>query len=218
MAADQGPADARRLRVDAVVLAAGCSQRMRGVNKLLADLAGRPLVQHAVESVSRSKAAAVVVVTGHQAELVRQALAPCCARLVHNPHYARGLSSSLKAGVDAVSTDSAGVLVCLGDMPAVTARELNLIIDAFTERGGRVICVPVLDGRRGNPVLWPREFLPEFLELTGDEGARRLLARHAGRVHRVEMPGESVLCDVDDPGDLDDARRRWRRRSASARR
>ena len=196
------------LRVTAVVLAAGRSRRMGGDNKLLAELDGKPIIRYVVEAASASRVDAVIVVTGHEAGSLRNVLAGCSVRFIHNPRYAEGLSTSLRVGISAADSGSAGVLVCLGDMPLVTARQLDLMIDAFVERNGRNICVPVRDGRRGNPVLWPRRFYADMLKLTGDEGARSLLARFADLVHQVEMDDEGIFLDIDTPGDLGECRPR----------
>jgi molybdenum cofactor cytidylyltransferase len=108
-------------RIATVVLAAGRSTRMGGPNKLTAEIGGKPLVRIAVEQALASRAKPVIVVTGHQRESIEAALAGLDVRLVHNPDYAEGLGASLKAGIAAVPPDAAGVVVCLGDMPQVTA-------------------------------------------------------------------------------------------------
>ena len=114
------PAAAQR-RIAAIVLAAGRSTRMGGPNKLLAEIGGRPLVRIAAEAALASRARPVIVVTGHQREQVEEALAGLPVRLVHNPDFADGLGTSLKAGIAAVPADADGAIVCLGDMPQVDA-------------------------------------------------------------------------------------------------
>jgi molybdenum cofactor cytidylyltransferase len=94
------------------------------------------------------------------------------------------------------------VVLLLADMPQVRSTHIDRLISAFTEAGRRAICVPTYAGRRGNPVLWGADYLPELLALTGDVGGRLLLARYADRVHEVEMPDDAVLIDVDQPSDL----------------
>lgn len=193
--------------VAAVVLAAGQSRRMGNENKLLALLGGAPLVRYAVAAAQASRARPVVVVTGHEADRVQAALAGMNVRTVRNPDYELGLSASLRAGLTALDKDDvAGALICLGDMPRVTAMTLNRLIDAFEASGGRAICAPVADGRRGNPVLWPADLFAAMKTLTGDAGARELIARHADRLRTVSADTAEIFHDVDTPEALAAAR------------
>lgn len=185
-------------RLTALVLAAGRSARMGGANKLLLEVEGRPMVVHAVEAALASRARAVVVVTGHEADLVSAALGGLDARIVHNPDFADGLSTSLRAGVEAVGQDADGVIVMLGDMPGIGADALNRLLDAFAAGGGRGICVSTSFGKRGNPVVWARRFFPDLLQLKGDVGARHLIGEHDEEVIEVEL-GDAAALDVDTP-------------------
>jgi molybdenum cofactor cytidylyltransferase len=193
-----GPQPARRPPVAAVVLAAGRSTRMAPYNKLLvADRAGKPMIARVVDNVLSSQARPVLVVTGHHGEQVRAALAGRPVTFVEAPDYAAGLSASLKAGIAALPAGAAAALVCLGDMPLVTARVLDRIIAAYDADEGRAIVLPVHQGHAGNPVLWDRAFFAEILGLAGDTGARSLLKRHAEQVAEVEAGDDSVLRDFD---------------------
>jgi molybdenum cofactor cytidylyltransferase len=202
---DRVPVSRRPPKVAAIVLAAGRSRRM-GVNKLLGDFAGRPLIAHAVGAALESQGSPVVVVTGFEAERVRAALAGLDVRFVHNPDYARGMSASLIAGIESLADHSEGALVCLGDMPHVTAGHLDRLIAAFDPAAGRAIGIPTFRGRRGNPVLWARRFFPEMRGLTGDMGARALIGAHADQVYEVAVEDDGVLFDVDTPQGLTQAK------------
>src|SRR3954447_25196824 len=168
----QPKAEGEEHKVAAIVLAAGRSTRMGGPNKLLAELSGKKLVRIVTEQALASKAAEIIVVTGHQAELVEQALAGLNVKIVRNPDFAVGLASSVKASIAAVSETADGAVVCLGDMPMVDAKLIDLLIESFAPDRGQLIVVPVSEGRRGNPVLWSRRFFPELMTLDGDVGAR----------------------------------------------
>lgn len=196
-------------RVAAVVLAAGMSSRMGGgaagspVNKLLVELEGKALVAHAVDALLCTAARPVIVVTGHDADSVRQALAGRDVEFVHNPDYAQGLSTSLRAGLAHLGRRPAGSIdgafVCLGDMPRVRPAHLEALLGAFDPDDGRCIVVPTFAGQRGNPVLFAARFFPEMAQGSGDVGARALLGRHAGLVCAVPMDDEGVSIDVDTP-------------------
>jgi molybdenum cofactor cytidylyltransferase len=193
--------------VAAIILAAGRSTRMGGPNKLLAELSGKKLVRIATEQALASKATEVIVVTGHQAELVEQALVGLNVKFVRNPNFAGGLASSVRAGIAAVSDNADGAVICLGDMPLIDAGLVDRLIDAFAPELGNLIVVPVADGRRGNPVLWSRRFFNELMTLDGDIGARHLIARHAEAVAEVPVQGDGAFLDIDTPQALEAARR-----------
>ena len=186
-------------RIAALVLAAGRSSRMGTINKLLINVDGKPMVRRAVDAVREAGLDPVIVVTGHERERVEAALKDLPVRFVHNPAFAEGLSSSLKAGLAALPPNADGVLVGLGDMPQVGAADIERLTLAFNPVEGRAIIVPVRNGKRGNPVLWAKRFFPEMGEVAGDVGARHLIGQYPEAVAEVEMPGDGVLTDIDTP-------------------
>jgi molybdenum cofactor cytidylyltransferase len=189
-------------KVAALVLAAGQSRRMGRHNKLLALLDGKQMVTHVVDAALASKAAFVIVVTGHERDKVERAIGKRKVAWVHNRDYEEGLSTSLKAGLAALPEDAEGVLVLLGDMPLIRADQLNRLINAFNPTEGRGIVVPTVRGKRGNPVLFATAMVPEMREIGGDVGARHLLGGHADEVFEIELDDEAALLDVDTPDAL----------------
>ena len=185
--------------IAAVVLAAGRSTRMGGPNKLLAEIGGKPLVRIAAEHALASRASPVIVVTGHQHEKVKAALADLPVRIIHNPDFASGLGSSLRTGVAAVPPEADGVIVCLGDMPQVDAALIDRLIGAFDPEMGALVVVPVINGERGNPVLWSRRFFPDLMAIEGDIGARKLIGRYSEVVAEVSVTGKAAFTDIDTP-------------------
>jgi molybdenum cofactor cytidylyltransferase len=156
-------------------------------------------VRHVVEAALASQAAPVVVVLGHQQHEVRQALRGLKVRFAVNPDYALGLSTSLRTGLDALPLEVAGAVVCLGDMPRVSAGLIDRLVAAFDPVEGRGIVVPTWRGKRGNPVLWARTFFAEMQTVAGDVGARHLIGLHAGAVVEVEAESDAALIDIDTP-------------------
>lgn len=182
----------------AVILAAGRASRMGGPNKLLAEFDGVPQIRRIAIAALESKAREVIVVIGHQAPRIQAALDGLPARFADNPHYAEGLSTSLRAGIEATSTNSDAALVILSDMPQLTTRHLNALIDAHEPQKGAHIALASVNGKRGNPVLWSRRFFPDLMKLAGDTGARHLLAAYPECVVDVEI-GPAAALDIDTP-------------------
>jgi molybdenum cofactor cytidylyltransferase len=185
-----------------VILAAGRSTRMGAVNKLIAEIGGKPLVRIAAEQALASRAKPVLVVTGHEHANVEKALNGLPVRLVHNPDYAEGLGTSLRAGIAAVPNEADGAIICLGDMPQVTAELIDKLIAAFDPERGALVVVPSIDGHRGNPVVWSRRFFNDLMAINGDIGARHLIGAYAEAVVEVPVVGEAALTDVDTPESL----------------
>jgi molybdenum cofactor cytidylyltransferase len=165
------------------------------------------LVRIVTEQALASKAQGVIVVTGHQADEVRKALQGLKITFVHNADFAGGLATSVKAGISAVPNDADGAVICLGDMPLISAHLIDRLIETFAPDGGNLIAVPVSDGRRGNPVLWSRRFFSELMTLDGDIGARHLIAKHNEAVAEVPVEGPGAFLDIDTPQALEQAQR-----------
>ena len=194
-------------RIAAVVLAAGRATRYRAADasvatKLVATFRGEPLVRHVVAAALASVADPVIVVTGHAAAEVGQALVGLEVRVVHNPAFADGLATSLRRGLAALPETVAGVLVLLGDMPLVDAATLDTLIAAARHSLQADAVVPVHAGQRGNPVLLGRSLFAAADKLTGDEGARRLLRDPALTVIEIPLADPAVRLDIDDPAAL----------------
>jgi molybdenum cofactor cytidylyltransferase len=188
------------MRIASIVLAAGRSSRMGPRNKLLEPVNGEPMIRRAAATALASGTAPIVVVTGYEAAAVTATLHGLDVTAILNPDYADGLSTSLRAGLRALSPDIEGALILLGDMPETEVGVLRALMAAFTDASA--ICVPMRHGRRGNPVLWGRRYFAEMMELTGDTGAKPLMARHEAKLVDVEVMTDSIFHDIDAPDDL----------------
>jgi CTP:molybdopterin cytidylyltransferase MocA/xanthine/CO dehydrogenase XdhC/CoxF family maturation factor len=186
-------------RIAGILLAAGASSRM-GANKLTLPFKGKPMVRHAADAALAAGLDPLIVVTGHEAAAMRDALTGAAVQFVHNAYYADGLSTSLRAGLAAVPAGCDGAMILLGDMPAVTPQIITRVIAAFDPGAGRAICVATAaDGRRGHPVLWGQQFFPEICALSGDQGARALMEAHSSCIAEVDAGSDAPLIDIDTP-------------------
>jgi molybdenum cofactor cytidylyltransferase len=143
------------------------------------------------------------VVTGRDAESIAKALDGLPVTLVHNAQFAEGLSTSLRAGIEALPPDTDVAVIALGDMPLVRPEVVRRLIAAYGPAEHRSICVPVFKGERGNPVLWGRQHFAALKGMSGDRGARVLFDQLGDEIVDVEMPDEAVLLDADTPEALE---------------
>ncbi len=192
----------RAPRIAAIVLAAGQSRRMGRTNKLLAEIDGQAMVNRVVAAARASSADPLLVVVGHEADKLRAAIGDGGVRFIDNPAYGEGLSTSLARAIAALDESVDGVVVCLGDMPRVSAATIDRLIAAFDPLEGRAICVATHNGKRGNPMIFARRFFDEVRELSGDLGARHLTGAYPDLTCDVEMTEDGVLLDIDTPSAL----------------
>lgn len=184
-----------------LILAAGESRRF-GSQKLVALLDGVALVRRSAASLLETSLHEVVVVLGSNEQAVGAALAGLPRlRTVTNLAYATGLSSSLRAGLDALPPSAAAVVVALGDQPGVDPAIVDRLIERYRAGGAAVVAPVYRGGVRGNPVLFERSVFDELRAVTGDEGGRSVVARDPARVALVEIDAE-MPADVDWPGDI----------------
>ena len=188
-------------RIAAVILAAGRATRFQAGggarSKLLAIWHGKPLVRHVAEA-ALGAGLEIVVVTGHVREDVAAALAGLDLRFVHNPDFADGMAGSLRCGLAALAPESVGAFILLGDMPQISAPLLDTLAQAFAQApAGTIAAIPVHDGARGNPVLLGRALFDAAMRLSGDQGARKLLARPG--ILEVESADPAIFVDIDTP-------------------
>jgi molybdenum cofactor cytidylyltransferase len=169
---------------------------------LLADIGGAPMASCSVKTATRSTAFETIVVTGYESELIQSSLSKYNVKFVFNPNYSVGLSTSLKSGINAVSKNMGGAVVLLGDMPWVTTKTINTLIERFQNEEGKNICRPVYKGLKGNPVLWPRDFFSKIIQIKGDIGAKKIIEKYPKRVSLVEVKDPGILVDINKPGDL----------------
>lgn len=187
------------MKIAGVVLAAGRSTRM-GVNKLLLPYEGEHLVRHAVRVAIEGGLEPVLVVLGHDAAHVATALAGLSCRVVLNARYARGLDTSLGAGLAAVHPDESAAMTLLADMPRVTAPMVRTLVARRQDTHARIVASRY-GGVLAPPVVYDRALFAELSDGEGEGRAREVLARHADEVVFVDWPA-SALVDVDVPEDL----------------
>jgi len=187
----------------AVVLAAGLSRRM-GRPKLLLEVAGKPIISHAVERVISAGIRDVLVVAPPEHEALVEALGRLPVRFAVNPTPEAGQASSVVVGVKALAPGTTAVLIVLGDQPGVPAAVIRSLLDALSGPG-KSIAAPLYTDGLGNPVLFAASVFPELLALAGDRGARAVVERDPARLAQVPI-GSAMPRDVDTPEDYESLR------------
>ncbi len=187
-----------KIKVGAIILAAGAASRMKGHHKLLAEFDGVPLVRRSVQMVLISGFDHQVIVTGHREKDILAALSQIAIKTVHNEAFATGMASSLRVGLAALADRVDGVMVVLADMPGLAPAHLSAMIAAFKTSGGKAIIRAVVDGKRGNPVILPRATFGAIERLQGDIGARPIIEKSGLEIIDIDI-GEAAHIDVDTP-------------------
>ena len=187
--------------IAAIVLAAGESRRMGEVNKLHLPILGVPLLRHSVETLLAANLGEIVVVLGYQSADTQALLEGLSVRSVINNDYASGQMTSVHCGLGSLRQACDGVIVALGDQPALTVADVNHLVGAFFARDGGEVVVPEFEGKRGNPIIISSRCKQEIITGKYNFGCRRFIENNPELVRTVDMPGPSVVIDLDTPMD-----------------
>lgn len=185
--------------VSAILLAAGESRRLGG-SKLLLPLRDKTILETAVDHLLDSQAAEVIVVVGHQADETKKILDARRVKVVFNPLYRNGMSTSIAKGLAAVDKKTSGILIALADQPYIEGSVVNQLIEKFLN-GRRGIVYPVYKGVQGHPVIFSMKYKGELLNLQGDTGGREIINRHRDDIAEVVIASPYILTDIDTPND-----------------
>ncbi len=184
--------------MSAIVLAAGLSTRMGGVNKLLLPFKGKTVIVTVIENIINSAIEEVMVVTGNDADVVQNLLKHLPVKIIHNNDFKKGMTSSIQKGVSIAQGDS--FMICLGDMPFITSEDY-LQISTFFEKQKQLneacICIATHKNKRGNPVIFSSFYKEKILEHTDMEGCKEIICSNKQNVYNVELDSENILKDID---------------------
>jgi molybdenum cofactor cytidylyltransferase len=181
-----------------LILAAGESRRM-GRDKALLTYHGRTFLETIIQNLRKSEIEQIAVVLGHHADQIRSAVNLSGVRVVVNPHYEDGQTSSLQIGLATLAAASPeAILLCLVDHPAISAEIILEIKERFESTRPPVI-IPTFQGQRGHPVLISQAIVPELLALRPQEGADTTIRKYRAVTQFVEVAEDSILLDVDNP-------------------
>jgi len=190
-------------RVAGVILAAGTSSRM-GTNKLFVELGGTTVLRRAVLTAAAAGLDPILVVLGHESKRAEGELAGLSCAPIFNPEYARGMNTSLRAGISAVPESAPAAVVLLADMPFVTAEMIRQLVEPW-RAGNAPLVVSVYEDVVAPPILYASRLFPELRALDGDGCGKRVVKMHRGEALEVSWP-VSALTDLDVPADVERVR------------
>lgn len=172
---------------------------MGGRNKLHLPVAGTPLLRRSVDTLVRAQLGEILVVLGHESANTRVLLEGLPVSTVYNDDYASGQMTSVHCGLAALSQDCDGVMVALGDQPALAVSDIDYLVEAFYTRDGGEVVIPQFNGQRGNPLIISSRCRGQIVSGKTNLGCRRFIENNPELVRSVEMPGPSVVIDLDTP-------------------
>ena len=194
----------QQARIAAVVLAAGSSQRMGAANKLHLPIDGTPLLRHSVKILLDASIDDIVVVLGYDHQTTRALIEDLPLEIVVNDAHASGQMSSVHCGLNALDETYDGVIIALGDQPALRSTDIEILIDAFVNRDGREVLVPTYRGERGNPIVISSNCRTEIVAGTRNLGCRKFIEKNPQLVEKIEMSNPAVVIDLDTPQEYED--------------
>ncbi len=190
--------------VAAIVLAAGLSRRMGKQNKLLLTVGKQTLIEKIVDKVTASNVQEILVVLGHEAAKIHRTLRNKSIKMVKNPLYQLGMTTSIQAGVQATLEETKGYMILLGDLAKIETQDLNLLIATFEtqiEKNPQVIVLPIFEEKKGNPVIFSNHYRAAILQHKDMNGCKGIVQAHSDKVIKIEMPDNHVVSDIDTPDD-----------------
>ncbi len=189
------------VKVSCLVLAAGLSSRMTIGNKLLLKVKSLTIVEKTIKNLYNSNIDSFFIILGHQNNLLSKVLKNFKIPLIINEAYREGISSSIKKGISLIDQTSNGVMICLADMPKITSKTYNTLIEKFKkyyDSSTPLIILPEYNGETGNPVILSNHFFSELKEISGDIGAKHLIKKNKKYIKKVNISESYILEDIDD--------------------
>lgn len=190
------------MKLSAIILAAGMSTRMGAENKLLLKHKDSTLVNETILQLSNTKGIdEIIIVLGHEADLVRQHIQHKDIKSVVNQNYKTGQTSSIQTGVGVADGITDGYMICLGDMPFIQAEDYEALIQFWHQSGNGRIIRPWVNDKPGHPVIFDATYKDDILSETYADGCRSVILKHKEKYVKFKSAKQNYLVDIDTPED-----------------
>jgi len=182
--------------ITAILLAAGQSKRLKDENKLTKLFKGKPLINHILFSLIKSKVNKIIVVLGFDhLKIKTKLLKSKKIKFAINKNYKKGMSSSIKTGLKKLPKNSQGFLIVLGDMPNITKTTINKICTLIA-RSDKEIILPKFKNRTGNPIGFKQSMIKNIYKIKGDRGAKNIIKKNNKKIKLLNINSKSILTNL----------------------
>ena len=191
-------------KVACFILAAGMSKRMGSENKLLKKYKNKIILNQTLKNHSESKLEKLNIIIGHDKESLKDTLKNFQIGVIENDNYMSGMLSSIKRINDYIDNEVTGIMISLADMPLVSSKDINSILDTFLLHDEKKICIPEFNGRLGNPIIIPLEIYKKIIQyenLLKDKGLKSTILDGKFDIVRARS-SSGVLKDFDTQKDF----------------
>jgi molybdenum cofactor cytidylyltransferase len=182
--------------ITAILLAAGQSKRLKNENKLTKLFKGKPLINHILYSLIKSKVNKIIIVLGFEhLKIKTKLLKNKKINFVINKNYKKGMSSSIKTGLKKLPKNSKGFLIVLGDMPNITKTTINKICLSII-RSDKEIILPKFKNKTGNPIGFKHSMIKNIYKIKGDRGAKNIIKKNNKKIKFLNINSKSILINL----------------------
>ncbi len=177
--------------ISSILLAAGQSKRMNGVNKLTKNINGLPLINHSIINILESSIDELIIITGYQNDILEKLINKNKKiKIIFNNDFKSGMASSIKMGIKNLSRKTQAFFICLADMPLVNKNIYNELIKNVNNNE---IIIPTYKKQQGNPILFSINMKDEIMNVNGDLGAKEILKRNKEKIFSLEVKDLGIL-------------------------
>jgi len=189
--------------ISTILLAAGESLRMSGENKLVKEIDGIPIIKYAVKNILASAVGEIVIVLGHEKNLIKSIVAKHRKiKFIYNENYKKGISSSIKVGLNHISKKSDAFFISLGDMPNINQNIYNKLIKSRLKYNKKLkleykkeIIIPTFEGKNGYPVLFSKFMKDKMMLLNNDLDTTKIIQLNKKKILNVPFDNDGIFLD-----------------------
>ena len=192
------------MNISATILAAGSSQRMGGINKLLLPYKGEAIIKTACQTLIDSLLDPVFVVIGFEYKKVAKSLPKSLDKIIYNNDWSKGMAKSINNAIASLPNNIDGNMIILGDMPLIKVKTINKLRDSFLKNNGEKIIYADHFGEQTNPVIFPKKYFNKILDLDGDKGCKNIISQNRKNSLGVSIDSSEVIFYCDTKEDYSD--------------